>query len=220
MILTADNIVKSFGRKKVLRGVSLGMKAGTLIGVVGENGSGKSTLLKIIVGQWQAGKGKVIIKGRIGYCPQRPLIFPQLTVDEHFQYFSAAYRLKKNTWQPQCENLLQHFNFQQYRTEQVAKLSGGTQQKLNLSIALMHQAELLILDEPYNGFDWDTYLRFWDFTDKMLEMGCAILIVTHLLNEKDRFDRIYNLKNGYLEYYPLPKPRIVHSFYLSPARVS
>jgi len=57
----------------------------------------------------------------------------------------------------------------------------------------------LILDEPYNGFDWDTYLRFWDYTDQLLKKDCAILIVTHLLSEKERFDRIYDLENGYLE---------------------
>jgi ABC-type multidrug transport system ATPase subunit len=199
MSLVAENIVKSFGRKKVLRGLSFDMKAGTLNGIVGENGSGKSTLLKIIVGQWQADKGKVIIEGRIGYCPQEPLIFSQLTIEEHFHYFSAAYGLEENAWQSQREYLLEHFNFKQYRKDKVAELSGGTQQKLNLSLALMHQPELLILDEPYNGFDWDTYLCFWKYTDLMQEKGCAILIVTHLLNEKGRFDRIYNLKNGYLE---------------------
>jgi ABC-type multidrug transport system ATPase subunit len=199
MSLVAENIVKSFGRKKVLRGLSFDMKAGTLNGIVGENGSGKSTLLKIIVGQWQADKGKVIIEGRIGYCPREPLIFSQLTIEEHFHYFSAAYGLEENAWQSQREYLLEHFNFKQYRKDKVAELSGGTQQKLNLSLALMHQPELLILDEPYNGFDWDTYLCFWKYTDLMQEKGCAILIVTHLLNEKGRFDRIYNLKNGYLE---------------------
>ena len=199
MILKAENIVKSFGKKKVLKGLSFGMQAGTLNGIVGENGSGKSTLLKIIVGQLQAEKGKVIIEGRIGYCPQEPLIFSQLTVEEHFQYFSAAYGLKKNSWQPQCERLLEHFNFNQYHKDKVAKLSGGTQQKLNLSLALLHQPELLILDEPYNGFDWDTYLCFWEFTDQMQEQGCSILMVTHLLTETIRFDRIYDLKNGCLE---------------------
>ncbi len=158
MILQAENIVKSFGRKKVLRGLSFGMKAGSLNGIVGENGSGKSTLLKIIVGHWQADQGKVFIEGRLGYCPQEPLVFPQLTVQEHFQYFSSAYSLPKKSSLLQTELLLEHFNFKQYRSDKVAELSGGTQQKLNLSLALLHQPQLLILDEPYNGFDWETYL--------------------------------------------------------------
>jgi len=199
MILKVENIIKSFGKKKVLKDLSFSMKAGSLNGIVGENGSGKSTLLKIIVGQLQADKGRVFTTGRLGYCPQELLIFPQLTVEENFQYFSAAYGLGKNSWQPQCERLLEHFNFNHCRKDKVAELSGGTQQKLNLTLALIHQPELLILDEPYNGFDWETYLFFWEYAGQMQAKGCSILIVTHLLNDTDRFDRIYNLKNGYFE---------------------
>lgn len=199
MILKAENIVKSFGRKKVLKGLSFEVNEGTLNGIVGENGSGKSTLLKILVGQWKADKGKVDIAGKIGYCPQESLVFPQLTIEEHFRYFSAAYSLDRKSWQHQYEHLLEHFNFKQYRKNKVAELSGGTQQKLNLSLALFHEPQLLILDEPYNGFDWETYLCFWDFAYQLLSNKRTILIVTHLLNETDRFDRIYNLKNGILE---------------------
>jgi ABC-2 type transport system ATP-binding protein len=199
MILEAENIFKSFGKKKILKGVSFRMEPGALYGIVGENGSGKSTLLKIIVGELSADKGKVSARGRIGYCPQQAIVFSQLTVEENFKYFSAAYRLKRNAFLQQREFLLRQFNFEKYRNDKVEVLSGGSQQKLNLSLALLHQPDLLILDEPYNGFDWDTYIRFWDFTDHMLETGCSILIVTHLLNETNRFRHVFNLKNGFLE---------------------
>jgi ABC-2 type transport system ATP-binding protein len=199
MILSAVNIKKSFGKKNVLNGISFELVSGKLYGIVGENGSGKSTLLKVLVGQWKADSGAVKISGRIGYCPQKPLLFPQLTVAEHFKYFSAAYGLDKIEEKKNSEYLLNHFNFTKTLKDKVSNLSGGTQQKLNLSIALLHEPDLLILDEPYNGFDWETYLRFWDYTDIMLKRGCAVLIVTHLLNEKDRFDRIYKLKNGMLQ---------------------
>ena len=87
MILKAENMIKSFGKKKVLKGVSFSMDEGTVYGIAGENGSGKSTLLKILVGLWKADKGDFLIKGKIGYCPQESLLFSQLTVDEHFRYF-------------------------------------------------------------------------------------------------------------------------------------
>jgi ABC-type multidrug transport system ATPase subunit len=199
MILTAENIAKSFGKKKVLKDVSFEMKSGSLCGIVGENGSGKSTLLKIIVGEWKANRGKILVNGRLGYCPQIVSLFSQLTVEEHFIYFSAAYGIKKTDSLKRYEELLVHFNYNKYRKEKIVNLSGGTQQKLNLTIALLHEPNLLILDEPYNGFDWDTYLRFWDYTDQLRKKGCAILIVTHLLSEKERFDRIYDLENGYLK---------------------
>ena len=199
MILNSEHIAKSFGKNKVLKDISFQLEAGSITGIVGENGSGKSVLMEIIVGLRNADKGSVNRKGRIGYCPQKVLLFPHLTVQEHFNYFSVAYGLSSAQSKKRSEELLQHLNYKKYQKEKIINLSGGTQQKLNLSIALLHEPDLLILDEPYNGFDWDTYQRFWMFTNQLKKQGCAILIVTHLLSEQERLDRIYELKNGILE---------------------
>jgi ABC-2 type transport system ATP-binding protein len=198
MILKVDNIAKSFGKKKVLTNITFEMKPSCLYGIAGENGSGKSTLLKIIIGEWKADHGKITVAGPVGYCPQKTLLFSQLTVDENFQYFAAAYGIEKTESAKRSDALMSFFNFKKYHKEKVLTLSGGTQQKLNLSIALFNQPNLLILDEPYSGFDWDTYLKFWDYANHLRNEGCAILIVTHLLNEKERFDKIYNLEQGEL----------------------
>ena len=198
MVLKVENIAKAFGNNKVLKDVSFEMSPSSLYAIVGENGSGKTTLLRIIVGEWKSDHGSISMVGRFGYCPQKTLLFSQLTVDEHFNYFAAAYGIEKAELFSRSESLMDHFNFKKYRKEKIANLSGGTQQKLSLTIALLHQPKLLILDEPYNGFDWDTYLKFWDYTDQLREEGCTILVVTHLLTEKERFDRIYNLEQGEL----------------------
>lgn len=198
MILKAEGIGKSFGTNSVLRQVSFEMQPGTLCGIVGENGSGKSTLLRIIVGEWAADAGTIHIEGLLGYCPQQALLFPGLTVWENFRYFSSAYGLSAAHLEQSGEALMSHFNFARYRDERVSRLSGGTQQKLNLSIALVHEPKLLILDEPYSGFDWDTYLKFWDYAQLLRARGCAILVVSHLLSEQSRFDHIYKLENGCL----------------------
>lgn len=198
MLLKVENITKSFGKRKVLTGVNLELQPGTLSGIVGENGSGKSTLLKIIVGELKPNGGDISINGKIGYCSQKALLFSQLTVGEHFQYFAAAYGIEKNDLINRQSELMEYFNFEKYKNEKVENLSGGTQQKLNLSIALLHRPDLLILDEPYNGFDWETYLRFWDYTNELQKQNCAIVVVTHFLNEKEKFNRVYNLKNGKL----------------------
>jgi len=198
MILKVENIAKAFGKNKVLKNVSFEMNSSSLYGIVGENGSGKSTLLKIIVGEWNPDHGNISVAGRIGYCPQKTLLFSQLTIDEHFRYFAAAYGIEKKALFSQSESLMDYFNFKKYRKERIANLSGGTQQKISLSIALLHKPDLLILDEPYNGFDWDTYVRFWDYTNQLRKAGCAMLIVAHLLTEKDRFDRVFNLEQGQL----------------------
>lgn len=198
MILTLAHIAKAFGRKKVLKDISFQLKAGSLTGIVGENGAGKSVLMEIIVGVRSPQKGRIDKNGQIGYCPQKAVLFPHLTVQEHFDYFSTAYGIGREQAKSRYEELLDHFNYKKYQEEKIINLSGGTQQKLNLSIALLHQPDLLILDEPYNGFDWDTYQRFWDYTRKLRKQGSAILIVTHLLSEKKIFDRIYELENGKL----------------------
>lgn len=198
MILKCEHITKSFGRKKVLNDVSFDLDKGKLYGIVGENGSGKSTLLRIIVGEWKATSGNLVINGKIGYCPQNLLLFPQLTVDEHLQYFIAAYG-PDDSLAARVDSLLQRYNFNNYRNELVSRLSGGTQQKLNLVLSLLHHPDLLILDEPYNGFDWNTYQSFWEYADEMKKKDCTILVVTHLLTETERFDRIYSLKNGCIE---------------------
>ncbi len=199
MILRLEHIAKSFGRNKVLKDISLQLEAGSITGIVGENGSGKSVLMEIIVGVRSANNGTVNKNGRIGYCPQNTILFPHLTVQEHFIYFSVAYNVGRKQLKTRSEELLHHFNYKKYQQEKIINLSGGTQQKLNLSLALLHNPDLLILDEPYNGFDWDTYQRFWDYTNHLKKRGCAILIVTHLLSEKERLDTIYELENGILE---------------------
>lgn len=198
MILRSEHIAKSFGRKKVLKNISFQLEAGTITGIVGENGSGKSVLMEIIVGVRSPCKGTVYRNGSIGYCPQKAVLFPHLTVQEHFIYFSVAYGIGTDQSKVRSEELLHHFNYKKYQQEKIINLSGGTQQKLSLSIALLHKPELLILDEPYNGFDWDTYQKFWDYTNHLKNRGCAILIVTHLLSEKERLDHIYELENGVL----------------------
>jgi ABC-type multidrug transport system ATPase subunit len=198
MILKVENIARAFGKNRVLENVSFEMDSSLLYGIVGENGSGKSTLLKIIAGEWKPDHGTISVKGRIGYCPQNVLLFSQLTVDENLRYFAAAYRIGKSELICRSESLMEYFNFTKYRKERISNLSGGTQQKINLAIALLHQPQLLILDEPYNGFDWDTYQRFWEYTSQLKKEGCSILVVAHLITEKGRFDRVFNLVKGEL----------------------
>ena len=180
----------------VLRGADLHIEPGELIGLVGENGSGKSTLMKIIVGMLARDGGSVELRGRLGYCPQQPLLWEKLTVAEHFELFASAYSLDDAAAATAQERLLNELQFERYRRFRVEELSGGTRQKLNLALALMHQPQLLLLDEPYAGFDWETYMRFCDLAEGRRAEGMAILIVSHLLSERERLTRIYELREG------------------------
>lgn len=186
---------KSYGRHQVLCGVDLAAGPGQLVAVVGENGSGKSTLLKILAGTLAADAGTVRLTGALGYCPQEPVLSDNLTVDQHFRYFAAAYRLASLRRADELAGLL---GYAQHRREPAGALSGGTRQKLNLTLALLHDPDVLLLDEPYQGLDRETYLRFWDLTADLRARGRAIVIITHLVFEQDRFDLLADLSGGRL----------------------
>jgi ABC-type multidrug transport system ATPase subunit len=169
---------------------------GELVGLVGENGSGKSTLMQVVVGLLASDAGSVWQEGRLGYCPQQPMVWEKLTVEEHFELFARAYGLSNTARERAVDGVLEELQFARYRRHRVEELSGGTRQKLNLALALMHEPRVLLLDEPYSGFDWETYLRFWEMSERRRDQGMGILIVSHLLAERERLDRVYELRNG------------------------
>jgi ABC-type multidrug transport system ATPase subunit len=174
----------------------LDVDAGELVGLVGENGSGKSTLMQIVVGLLKRDGGEVERPERLGYCPQTPLLWDKLTTDEHFALFARAYGLEDDARDRAVGELLGELRFERYRRYRVEELSGGTRQKLNLALALMHEPQLLLLDEPYSGFDWETYVRFWEMSERRRDAGMGILIVSHFLAERERLDRVYMLRDG------------------------
>ena len=203
-VLTVQDLRKSFHRRfsihprvnHVLRGVTFSLPRASMVGLVGENGSGKSVLMKIIVGLMTADSGTVELDGRIGYCPQIPLLYEKLTCEETFRLFGHAYDLPDEETEARAAEFFDLLGFGRFRTELVENLSGGTRQKLNLSIALLHQPDLLLLDEPYSGFDWETYLKFWQLTASLREQGTTILIISHFIEERSHFDKIVHLKEG------------------------
>lgn len=200
-ILEVKNISKAFGRKLVLDKTSFIAEKGKITSIVGENGSGKTTLLKIIVGMLSADSGTVTRNGRIGFCPQDQLIFSSLTISENIKYFAAAYGLNRKNeamWKETTNNFINDFELSSNLNTQASKLSGGTRQKLNLILALIHSPDLLILDEPYASFDWESYLYFWKLVEKLKVMGVSFLIVSHLIYDRKNIDRIYELQNGEL----------------------
>jgi ABC-type multidrug transport system ATPase subunit len=119
-----------------------------------------------------------------------------LSVAQHLDYFRAAYRLTDLGY---ADNLIDRLAYRQYYDTPIRELSGGTQQKLNLTLALMHRPAVLLLDEPYQGFDWETYLHFWELAGELRTQGCCLIVISHLLFEQERFDVIYQLRRGQLQ---------------------
>ncbi len=203
-LLTASSVWKAYRRGwwprrrtlQVLKGSDLEMRPGEIVGLVGENGSGKSTLMKVLVGDLVADAGVVERTESFGYCPQVPVLYERLTCDEHLELFGAAHGLGDGDLARSRSALYEELDFARFADARVEELSGGTRSKLNLALAMVHDPELLCLDEPYAGFDWDTYQRFWELSGDRRDAGASLLIISHFIADEERFDRIYDLIDG------------------------
>ncbi|AYN43030.1 ABC transporter ATP-binding protein [Streptomyces dangxiongensis] len=185
----------AYRRRVVLRGVELDLGAGMLGGIVGENGAGKTTLLRILAGELRPDRGVVRHQGRFGYCPQTAVLNDALTVRQHLEFFRVAFALPDLR---HAEEIMEILRFSEYADARAGVLSGGTRQKLNLTLALMHDPQVLLLDEPYQGFDWDTYQRFWDLAAHLRDAGRSVLVVSHLAYDTERLDLLWRLDAGTL----------------------
>jgi ABC-type multidrug transport system ATPase subunit len=203
-VLRAVGIAKTYHRRRplgrraasVLQGADLEVRPGEVVGVAGENGSGKSTLMKILAGELRADSGTVEIDGRLGYCPQEPLVYPRLTCDEHLELFGRAYGMADVAMRSRRSEIYDELGFARFAQQRAERLSGGTLAKLNLALALLPDPEVLLLYEPYAGFDWDTYLKFWSLVAASRERGKAVVIVSHFIVDEERFTRIVDVRDG------------------------
>ena len=203
-VLKASGVTKSYRRgiwprrrtQLVLNGADITLYPGEVVGLTGENGSGKSTLMKILVGALGADHGTLTRTGRLGYCPQEPLVYARLTCDEHFDLFGHAYAMSRETTAQARQAIYKELGFASYAKTRADQLSGGTLSKLNLGLALLADPDLLLLDEPYAGFDWDTYQKFWGLVAQRRSAGRTVLIISHFVVDEDRFDRIVAVRDG------------------------
>ena len=185
-----------YGRRTIFDDVSFHVPPGTMAGIEGENGAGKSTLLKCLVGLLRPTGGTVRVHGRIGYCPQDPSLIEVLTVSEHLALFSAALGLGPAEGAARAARLLRTFGAERFAGTRIDRLSGGTAQKVNLIGSLLAQPQVLVLDEPYQGFDHETHQRFWAYAEDFRDAGGTVLVVSHLHTERDRFDLMIALADG------------------------
>lgn len=181
------------GRREVLRGVDLHVRRGETVAVVGANGSGKSTLLQVCAGLIPASAGQVHRSRRFGYVPQEDGLAGLLTVKEHLRLVGAARGLPAGKAVSTGLAIMSGLGWRADGRERVDRLSGGTRQKLNVALAQLDSPDLLLLDEPYQGFDATAYDDLWELIAAWCRSGAGVLVVTHHLHDLHLADRVVEL---------------------------
>jgi ABC-type multidrug transport system ATPase subunit len=191
--LHAADIHKRYGKNHVLTGVDLTVRAGEVVAIIGANGCGKSTLMKICAGLVSPTSGVVEVDSSMAYCPQQAGLMGFLTADEHFALFGAGHGMGRDEARTAGRQLARSLAWDGGMSTQARHLSGGTQQKLNLILAALSDPDILLLDEPYQGFDRGSYVDFWDWVLQRRDAGKSTLVITHMLNSLDRVDAVLDL---------------------------
>jgi ABC-2 type transport system ATP-binding protein len=205
-MLKIQNLNKSYKLRKVLHNLNLHIDAGEIYGLLGANGAGKTTTINIICNLLKPDSGNVIINNEpisqatqkiIGIAPQENLLYKTLTCEENLKFFADIYGLDRKTRQQQIKATLAAVNLLDRAKNTVDTLSGGMQRRLNIAVALVHQPQLLILDEPTTGLDIEARYEIWQLIRQLKNQGVTILLTTHLLDEAERLcQRIGILKDG------------------------
>ena len=194
-----------------LRGLDLEIGAGEFFGLLGPNGAGKTTTIGILTTRVRPTSGRAAIDGldvtsdpvkvrrRIGVVPQRPNADRKLTVAENLLFHSAYFGIDGRTARARAEALLSTFELADRARSRVDQLSGGQQQRLMIARALIHEPQILFLDEPTLGLDPPARLALWDILRRVHAQGTTILMTTHYMEEADRLcDRIAIIDRGEL----------------------
>jgi ABC-2 type transport system ATP-binding protein len=194
--LEAEGLVKRYGEREALRGVSFGAAAGELVAVIGPNGAGKTTLLSILAGILEPDGGEVrVATGEVGWVPQQAALYRRLTVEENLLLFARLERHEEP--RASVEEMLELTGLGERRGEIVARLSGGNQQRINIAIGLLSRPRVLLLDEPSVGLDPRQRARLWEFVSGLADRGTTVIFSTHDIQEAERYGgRLLVLADG------------------------
>lgn len=202
------NLTKRFGDFTAVDNISFNVRRGEIFGFLGANGAGKTTAMRILCGLSRptSGEGTVAgydintqqekIKRRIGYMSQKFSLYPDLTVRENIRLFGGIYGLKDKKIKEKTDTLLSMLDMRQERDKFAGSLPLGWKQKLAFSIAMIHDPEIIFLDEPTGGVDPETRRRFWEMIYDASEKGTTVFVTTHYMDEAEYCDRVSVMVDG------------------------
>jgi ABC-2 type transport system ATP-binding protein len=197
-LIEATGLVKRYGTREALRGVSVAATEGERVAVIGPNGAGKTTLLSILAGIQRPDEGTVSgPPARAGWVPQQAALYGKLTVAENLRLFARLERCPDV--EAAVDRMLAQTGLADRADDQISVLSGGNRQRVNIAIGLLAEPAVLLLDEPSSALDPRQRERLWEFLLGLEEQGTAVIYATHDVQEAERHsDRVVVLADGEL----------------------
>lgn len=204
MILSVNNITKSFGEKQVLKGISFSAESGKAVGILGRNGAGKTTLIRIIMDVFGADIGEVLLDGnpiskqkiRIGYLPEERGLYPKHKIMEQLIYFASLQGIGKKSAIDNANALFKRLHIEEYKNRRLDTLSKGNQQKVQLIATLITNPDIIILDEPFSGLDPVNASLLKDLVKDLIKDGKLVLFSSHQMNYIEEFCNEILILNG------------------------
>jgi ABC-2 type transport system ATP-binding protein len=208
--ISVQGIKKVFGANTALAGVTLEFSSGLMHGVIGPEGAGKTTLMRIILGLMKPSEGTVDfqqegklvdfeeIRPSVAYMPQQQSLYPDLSIEEHLDFFKELYGIPKDVYQKKREELLRITRLTEFVDRPAGKLSGGMYKKLGLMCALLRSPTVMLLDEPTNGVDPISRREFWELLYRLSDQKILILVTTAYLDEAERCGIVHLIERGKL----------------------
>ena len=206
--LEARGLVRRFGRTTALDGLTFSVRRGELYGLVGPDGAGKTTAIRALAGLVDLDAGEARVLGRdparggaalresIGLMPQQFSLYRDLTVAENLRFFARLYALPRATFRTRADRLLALTRLDRFQDRRADALSGGMYKKLALACALLHEPQVLVLDEPTNGVDPVSRRELWALLHEFVQGGMAVLVSTPYMDEPERCDRVGLVATG------------------------
>lgn len=208
--IIVDGLIKRFGDFTAVNGVKFNVQAGEIFGFLGPNGSGKTTTIRMMLGLLRPSEGDVSVLGipvledpaairtKVGYMSQHFSLYNDLTVDQNLRFYGTAYGLESSALAERMRSAVEMAGLSGREDEKTETLSGGWRQRLALSAAILHEPEVLFLDEPTAGVDPVSRREFWELLYELVEHGVTVFVTTHYMDEAEHCHRVGFIQRGEL----------------------